>query len=305
MHNASQSGNSVMHGATILLIDDEEPLLNVLAAALSDEGYHCILATSGEAALNLLERTAEIDVVVSDIRMPGIDGIKLLEVIRNRFSEKTWLQVVFMTGHATLDNSIAALRLHAVDFLFKPIRRPQLLAAVAKAATKAFEHRQVAEGWLKGKERLERLTHEARQLGQMLATMQTATLSSGNVSRTPDKPEASGDITTERMLELLRTRDIKTRYFKEKLFADPAWHMLLDLMENHLLERQVSVTALYIASGISAATAARRLDELELEGFISRTIDPADGRRQLAHLSQKSIDLMVNYLTALDRQTGS
>lgn len=305
MHNVSESDNPVMHGTTVLLIDDEEPLLSVLAAALGNEGYHCKLASSGKIALNVLERSPEIEIIVSDIRMPGINGIELLEVIRSQFGERTWLQVILMTGHATLDNSIAALRLHAVDFLFKPVRRAQLLAAVGKAATKAYEHRQLADSWSEGKVRLERLTHEARQLGQMLTTMQTAAISSGTINPMPDEPESCSTITKERMLELLRTRDIKIRYFKEKIFADPAWHMLLDLMENHLLNRQVSVTALYIASGISAATAARRLDELELEGFIGRTIDPADGRRQLAHLSQKSIDLMMTYLTALDRQTGS
>ncbi|KAA9352673.1 response regulator [Ochrobactrum quorumnocens] len=291
--------------ATVLLIDDEEPLLSVLEAALADEGYHCKLATSGKKALNLIERSPQIDIIVSDIRMPDINGIELLEVIRNRFGARTWLQVILMTGHATLDNSIAALRLQAVDFLFKPIRRPQLLAAVANAATKASEHRKMADGWSQGKERLERLTHEARQLGQMLTTMQVTDFSARTVSPVSDETEAHIDLTKERMLELLRTRDIKTRYFKEKLFVDPAWHMLSDLMENYLLDHQVSVTALYIASGIAAATAARRLEELEQGGFIGRTLDPSDGRRQLAHLTQKSIDLMMTYLTALHCQTGS
>lgn len=293
---------------TVLLIDDEEALLDVLGTALTDAGYNCLRASAAMAALKLLDRTPEIDVVVSDIRMPGMDGIELLRAIRERYTDRNWLQVIFVTGHATLDNSVEALRLNAVDFLHKPVRRVPFLESVDKAATKAYELRAKAAQWSQGHERLSRLMQEAQQLGAMLETLQPMT-SSGSERQSAqglshnDEPNALANAPSkERMLELLRIRDIKTRYFSDKLFVDPAWHMLLDLMENHLQDKQVSVSSLYIVSGVSAATASRRLDEMEGVGLVRRWLDPDDGRRQFVALSDHSIELMTSYLCALDQQ---
>ncbi|TCQ70937.1 response regulator receiver domain-containing protein [Ochrobactrum sp. BH3] len=66
--------------STVLLVDDEEPLLDVLGTALEDAGYDCVRASNAVAALKLLDRTPEMDLIVSDIRMPGMDGIELLGV---------------------------------------------------------------------------------------------------------------------------------------------------------------------------------------------------------------------------------
>lgn len=309
MKTINISNGNRLHSAdntTVLLIDDEEPILNALGTALTDEGYHCLQASAAEGALKLLDRTPEIDVIISDIRMPGMSGIELLKVIRERFAERAWLQVIFVTGHATLENTVAALRLDAVDFLYKPVRREQLLASLAKAMTKVHEYKHLSEKFSEGRDRLEQLTEEARQLANMLGSIQRIPLPS--VSHNGPVQSKLADETDlpnkERMLELLRTRDIKTRYFTDQLFIDPAWHMLLDLMENHLLNRRVPVSALYIASGVSPATAARRLDEMEQAGLIKRMLDPNDGRRQFAHLSERSLELMMSYLSTLHKQVS-
>lgn len=78
--------------------------------------------------------------------------------------------------------------------------------------------------------------------------------------------------------------------------------MLLDLMENRLLERNVSVSSLYVASGVAASTASRRLDEMVEAGLIERWDDPEDRRRQYARLTQRSVELLNSYLFTLDRQ---
>lgn len=106
----------------------------------------------------------------------------------------------------------------------------------------------------------------------------------------------------DRMLKLLQTRDIKTRYFAEKLFAEPAWYMLLDPMDNHLLQSHVSVTSRYIASGVSASTASPRQDEMEEQGLVQRWDDSNDGRTQYARPTERIIDLMTAYLLALGKQ---
>lgn len=289
--------------ATILLIDDEEPLLEVLGTALSDAGYFCLRSSSASAALRLLDRTPEIDVIVSDIRMPGMDGIEMLKTVRERYSERSWLQVIFVTGHATLDNSIEALRLNAVDFLYKPVRRIQLLDAVEKAVAKGAAQREMSTKLSEGHERLERLLEEARQLGDVLGSFKGAPVAQVEEISLSQSVRPHAEINEppgkERLLELLRTRDIKTRYFTDRLFVDPAWHMLLDLMENHLLERSVSVSSVYLASGVAAATASRRLEEMEEAGLVGRWSDPHDRRRQFVQLTDRAIELVTKYLVAL------
>ncbi|GHC79666.1 response regulator [Limoniibacter endophyticus] len=289
--------------ATVLLIDDEEPLLEVLGAALTDSGYFCLRASNAASALRILDRTPEIDVIVSDIRMPGMDGIELLRNVRNRYGDRTWLQVIFITGHATLEKSIEALRLNAVDFLYKPVRRQHLLEAVGRACEKGAAQRHLSEGH----ERLARLIEEVQKLSDVLGSFNSSLPGHGKTPAAPVEDNLletrpTEELDTQRLLELLRTRDIKTRYFSDRLFADPAWHMVLDLMENHLLDRNVSVSSLYLASGVAPATASRRLDEMEQAGLVGRWLDPTDKRRQFVRLTENAIGLVNSYLVALEQQ---
>lgn len=301
---SSSQSEPVLEKITVLLVDDEVTLLGVLGTALTDSGYDCLKTNSAAMALQFLERTPDIDVIVSDIRMPEMDGLALLKVIRERFADRKWLQVIFITGHATLTNTVAALRLEAVDFLHKPVRREELLAAVARAAVKAKELKQSLHAWSEGRERLERLSDEARRLTEMLSSFPGAEQSPSPITKTAPSGinGQNNKPSPERLLELLQTRDIRTRYFTDKLFADPAWHMLLDLMENMLLGRNVSISSLYIVSGVAASTASRRLDEMEEAGLVERWNDPDDGRRQYAKLTDRSVELLNAYLETLDRQ---
>ncbi|WP_266019578.1 response regulator [Brucella intermedia] len=288
--------NDTFDPITVLIIDDDEPLLNSLQDTLERSGYVTLRANRPETALKILDRTPEVDVIISDIRMPGMDGIELMRIVRQRYEERRWLQVIFLTGHATIDNSVDALRLQAVDFLHKPVRRNQLLDAVATAREKAVEDRRTFQRWQQSQARLSRLIEEASHLSQELRQ-------SGFVNQpASDMPRNNDELDNNRMLDLLKTRDIRTRYFSDKLFADPAWLMLLDLMEQHLRQKTVSVSGICIDAGVPPATAARRLEEMEQSGFVVRKVDHNDKRRQLVALTPKSVELVTNYLRTLHDQ---
>jgi DNA-binding NtrC family response regulator len=131
------------HGS-ILVVDDEEIMREILQTLLSREGYEVRLAASGEEGLELA-RAIPFDAALVDIMMPGIDGIATLEELK-RIDED--LAVVIITAYASVESAIAAMKTGAFDYVTKPFKNEQLLVAVRNA----IERR--------------RLVHENRSLRQ-------------------------------------------------------------------------------------------------------------------------------------------
>ncbi|PYN45211.1 MAG: Fis family transcriptional regulator, partial [Candidatus Rokuibacteriota bacterium] len=102
--------------ASILVVDDEPAIQDILTWALSAEGYRVATAGSGEEALSRVEQE-DFDVIVTDIVMPGLDGLEVLE--RSRVLNPR-AAVIVMTAYAALETAIAALRRGASDYLEKP-----------------------------------------------------------------------------------------------------------------------------------------------------------------------------------------
>jgi DNA-binding NtrC family response regulator len=113
----------------ILLVDDDTAVLNSLAEALGDVGLEVTTAESGEAALGKLAEIAP-DLVLSDIRMPGLDGIQLLKVVRERAPS---VDVILMTAYDDMPTVVRAMREGAFDFLVKPINLHELEEVLRKA----------------------------------------------------------------------------------------------------------------------------------------------------------------------------
>lgn len=99
-----------------------------------------------------------------------------------------------------------------------------------------------------------------------------------------------------RLVELHR---IRLGHFGERMFVEPIWSMLLDLFENDLLDRPVSVSSLYQIPEVPISTALRRIDDLEESGWISRYPDPLDGRRTLVCLTGYGKSRMTGYFSEL------
>jgi len=114
---------------SILVVDDEPTMQDVLQRLLCDQGYAVATAATAEEAVAQLEER-DFDVVVSDIVMPGLDGLALLE--RSR-SLNPRAAVILMTAYATVDSAIAALRSGASDFLEKPFLAEELMRCVERA----------------------------------------------------------------------------------------------------------------------------------------------------------------------------
>lgn len=121
-----------MSESTVLLVDDEEEFVGVLAERLEARGLTVDTAGNGELAL---EKAAKrpFDAVVLDMAMPGMDGI---ETLKGLLQINPDLQVILLTGRATLGQAVEAMKLGALDFLEKPVDIETLVAKIEEAATK-------------------------------------------------------------------------------------------------------------------------------------------------------------------------
>ena len=114
----------------VLVVDDEEPIREVVSSLLSSAGYKCTHAGSGLEALALLDSGEEYELMLSDLMMAELDGIGLLERTKERYPD---MPVVMVTAVHDISVALAAIRNGAYDYLCKPFEREQLLATVRRA----------------------------------------------------------------------------------------------------------------------------------------------------------------------------
>ena len=117
--------------AKILLVDDERDFVAILTQRLTRRNYSVTSAHSGKDALAQLEENKDIEVVILDVKMPGLDGIETLKRIKKKWPLP---EVIMLTGHSTLDSAINAIKLGAYDYLLKPIDIEQLVSKIEKAS---------------------------------------------------------------------------------------------------------------------------------------------------------------------------
>lgn len=114
----------------ILVVDDEDPIREVVCSMLSSANYTCSQASSGKEALALLDSGENFELMLSDLMMAGMDGIALLEATKERFPD---MPVVMVTAVHDVSVALNSIRNGAYDYLLKPFEREQLLATVRRA----------------------------------------------------------------------------------------------------------------------------------------------------------------------------
>ena len=125
----------------IVLIDDEEDIREVMALALQDAGYTVGTAADGMAGLLLCDDTSP-QIVITDIRMPGIDGLQVLEILKKKYPD---IEVIVATAFGEMDLAIRALQLDASDFITKPISDEALYLALRRAQERFTSKKQLKD----------------------------------------------------------------------------------------------------------------------------------------------------------------
>jgi len=159
----------------ILIIDDERAILEVLDIYLTSEGYEVITAENGKEGLEIFEKEGGgINLVITDIKMPEIEG---LEVLRRIKAIDKDTEVIVVTGHGDMDSAIESLKLGASDFINKPVRFEALLLALERAKQKIAMSRQLKDYTKNLEQKIEERTLELRQAQEeLMASERLATI---------------------------------------------------------------------------------------------------------------------------------
>ena len=123
--------------AKVLLVDDETPFVEALTKRLEKRGLTVLPSYSGPEAMEKLAADSHIDVVVLDVKMPGMDGVDTLKAIK---AAHPLVEVIMLTGHATVESAIEGMKLGALDYLMKPCDIELLMAKVQEAKGKKTKH---------------------------------------------------------------------------------------------------------------------------------------------------------------------
>jgi len=148
--------------------------------------------------------------------------------------------------------------------------------------------------------RLRQLSDEVSRIAATLARLSTGP---GEIVRRPQADTSADvpEISLDTVRGVIRARRLRSRFFREDLFADPAWDMLLDLLQAEITKLRVPVSSLCIAAAVPATTALRWLKTMVEEGIFSRQADPHDGRRVFVELAPDTSYALRRYFAEVGK----
>jgi hypothetical protein len=283
-----------------------------------------LLATTSEQALRRARATAE----ASGLRVGAQLGIaEARERLRHQASASAiWIEIDQDCGPDLdrlldeVDEAVAGRRFGAVlslssDLIDRlggrlfdsasqividadPVERAASLAMATAVANAPERANDVSKD--PGAERLRQLSDE---VGRIAATLARLSTDAGVPQPELQKPVDGNvpDISVEMVRSVIRARRLRGRFFAEDLFADPAWDMLLDLLQAEIAQLRVPVSSLCIAAAVPATTALRWLKSMTEKGIFVRRADPHDGRRVFVELSRDASISMRRYFAEVGK----
>ncbi len=267
----------------ILVVDDDPAARAYVEEVLSDVGFVCVAVESGREALAQIEVDRDIAVVVSDLVMPGLDGVRLGRFIRERFPDRTWLQVMFITAHAELELAVSALRLGAVDYLIKPVAPDELVVSVSRAlaASRAI------------------MANTPAAPTPVAAAPQAVASDAARIA--PVAASSNAEAMARSALDYLAAlRRMRRESGLLSELDEPSWTILLEVYRADITGRRLSVSKLCALDEASQTTAWRRIRSMEESGLLLREQDPFDARRSFVTLTEPTSRAMADFIARAD-----
>ena len=178
-----------------------------------------------------------------------------------------------------------------------PVERAASLATATALANAPERANDVKDP---GAERLRQLSDEVGRIAATLARLSTGPAAPEGEFRKPIEEDVP-DVPVETVRSVIRARRLRGRYFPDDLFADPAWDMLLDLLQAEISQLRVPVSSLCIAAAVPATTALRWLKSMTDKGMFVRRADPHDGRRVFVELSREASVALRRYFAEVGK----
>lgn len=278
----------------ILLVGSSDNATRVARRAIEASSYRVGATLPIAAASERIATQPNASAVWLEIdRDDGASMDELVVQVARDVEDGRYGAVVSTTG-PLIDRLFALLGDGPVELIADADENERVAALAAVTA-----HRQVTLGVAeaasdRNSERLRQLSEEMSRIASTLARLSSgpvATPAILDVARSVDAPPLSADF----VRNVIRARRLRARYFSEELFADPAWDMLLDLLQAEIAQLRVPVSSLCIAAAVPATTALRWLKTLVSQGLFVRRADPHDGRRVFVELAPETSQALRRY----------
>ena len=278
----------------VLLAASSGSALRRAEATILSSGFRIGARVPVEDALARLRTQASATAVWLELdRDCGEVMDELVSRISHEASRRSYAAVISVTA-PLLDPVAARINDDEIELL---IEADEIQRTTALAFAVARQGRPLAVsdvGRDRSAERLRQLSEEVSRIASTLAR-----LSTGPSAPLPAIEQSSGaelpPLSAETVRTVIRARRLRARYFPEELFADPAWDMLLDLLQAEIAQLRVPVSSLCIAAAVPATTALRWLKTLVSQGLFIRRPDPHDGRRVYVELAPDASNALRRY----------
>lgn len=275
-----EAGDIASTQCHVVIVDDDPQCLVEYRELVEALGYPCHQASDAASALRLIASDPRIGLVLTDIRMPGMDGLTLLEELSERFMSARPLVSIVITGQSSVDTAVGAMRFNAVDMLTKPVSLDSLSASLRRATAR----------WA-------RLAAQFRLLA-LSQTARRAEPASPSTAQEVIRRQPSMDDLQSFATKIMKDRQSRSKFFDPQILSGPAWDILLDLAAAGLKGEAVPTSSVCASTQVPLSTALRHVNQLVEAGLVKREADPGDRRRTLLELEPHALELMTRYLTS-------
>ena len=252
-----------------------------------------VLIAEAEARI---ERQAAASALWIELDQDGGPPLDALLTQVNRDVADGRYAAIVATSAELLDPVLARVDQAGVELLVDA-DESQRIAALAVALSHPFRAHVVADvASDQNTARLRQLSEEVGRIASTLARLSTAPpIAPSHRAGRGDEGEAPPAVSVEQVRSVIRARRLRSRFFAEDLFADPAWDMLLDLLQAEIAQLRVPVSCLCIAAAVPATTALRWLRTMVDQNLFLRRADPHDGRRVFVELAPETSRALRRY----------
>ena len=287
-------------GRPALLIGDDPQGLEQPEAMIAEAGLRLAGVSPVTEASSRLDRQLSLGLAWADLGECWPDD-GLVERLQGLADGGTPVVVSIKPG--LIDFADAAFADRPVQLLVDPDMIEQAAALSLALAVRPSVGR-VHDVGRDNAVRLRQLSDEVGRIAASLARLSSVPESPARPAITPREFGDLPPIEGERVRSVIRARRMRARFFDEQLFADPAWDMLLDLLQAEIAQHRVPVSSLCIAAAVPATTALRWIKTMTDAGLFARRADPHDGRRIFVELSPAASAAMRQYFAEAGEVAG-